>query len=420
MNLFQRPTTLVLALTLALSPLVAVSDTTIDVSAQPPAAVAKPSTTSQAPSSNLPTPNKPTSKKLPTTIPPININAPSWALMDYASGQILAGQDEHKHMAPASLSKIMTAYVVAQALADKHIAWTDMVTVSPQAARTGGSKMFLKPNEKVSVQNLMNGMIVESGNDATVALAEYLAGSETAFVEMMNQTAVQLGMKDTHFVNANGLPNPDQYSSAYDLAILSRALIMNFPEEYKLHSQKSFSWNGIKQLNRNRLLFTNPKVDGLKTGYTETAKYCMVATAKDADTRVIAVVMGAQSPNIRTAETQKLLAYGFRFYHTDKLYGANQPIQNAKVWYGNTNQVAVGVTHDLLVTTPRNQPSNLQANLTLQAELIAPIAQGQEVGTITVTSNGKPILTAPVVALNAVEKGNIWQRSISWVKHLFN
>jgi D-alanyl-D-alanine carboxypeptidase (penicillin-binding protein 5/6) len=413
MHRTRRLSVLALAVTLSLSPLMSIADTTVNVTQQP---TNNPTTTGK-PTTAAPTPNKPAA---PVVIPQISINAPSWVLMDYASGNVLAGSNEHDKMAPASLTKIMTAYVVAQAIAEKRIGWNDMVTVSANAAKTGGSRMFLKPNEKVSVQNLMRGMVIESGNDATIALAEHLAGSEEAFVGMMNQTAKQLGLNDTHFVNTSGLPNPEQTSSAYDMAVLSRALIMHFPEEFTMHSEKSFTWNGIKQYNRNKLLWLNPKVDGMKTGYTEDAKYCLVATAKDGDTRMIAVVMGAKSPAVRTAETQKLINFGMRFYETQKLYSANQTIKDLPVWYGKTNSVAVGVANDLLVTTPRAQAGKLQASLNLASELNAPVAVGQTVGSITVSLNGKEVATAPVVALNAVEEGNWWQRLISWLKHLFS
>lgn len=350
-------------------------------------------------------------------IPSIQINAPSWLLMDYASGQVLASYNEHEHLPPASLSKIMTAYVVAEAVQQKHIAWSDRVTVSPFAAHTGGSKMFLKSGEQVTVEDLTKGMVIVSGNDATVALAEFLAGSEDAFVGLMNQTAQQLGMKDTHFVNANGLSDPQQYSSAYDLAVLSRALIMNYPDEFALHSQKYFIWNGIRQHNRNRLLWTNPKVDGLKTGFTDTAKYCLVAAEKDGDMRLIAVVMGAASPAIRSQEAQKLLTYGFRFYDSKKLYSAKQTIQQLPVASGTTSQVAVGVSQDFYVTYPRSQDGGLQASLDLPSKLTAPISEGQEIGTVNVSFNGKIIATAPVVALSAVERGSFMQRTVNWFKN---
>jgi len=410
MHSWHRKLILTTALTCALSTLAIAADTSTTTAAT---AVPVPDKMLKA-TTTAATPGKPSTN---ISIPTIQINAPSWILLDYASGQVLAAYNEHAQMPPASLSKIMTAYVVAQAVSQKHISWNDKVTVSPFAAHTGGSRMFLKPGEQVSVSDLMHGMVIDSGNDATVALAEFLAGSEDAFVGMMNQTAEQLGMKDTHFVNANGLPNPGQLSSAYDLAILSRALIMNYPNEFTLHSEKYFTWNGIKQYNRNRLLWSNSKVDGLKTGYTEAAKYCLVATEKDGDMRLIAVLLGTKSPAVRTQEAQKLLTYGFRFYGSKKLYSANETIKELPVAAGASNKVAIGVSQDFYVTYPRAQESGLQASLDLPSTITAPIAQGQQIGTINVTLNGKVVASAPVVALNAVAHGNVLQRTINWFKN---
>jgi len=388
--------------------------------AQQPATQAPAAT--PAPSSNLPTPQpvpKPAAA-IPTpgngpTPPPPGIDAKSWVLMDYASGQILAASNEDMRVAPASITKIMTSYAVSAELQHGKIHMEDDVFISERAWRSGGagtdgSTSFLQLNSKVSLKDLLYGMIIQSGNDAAIALAEHTAGSEETFAQLMNQYAQQLGMKGTHYVDASGLPNPDHYTTAHDIALLSRALIRDFPEEYKIYSIKDFEWNGIKQHNRNTLLWRDSTVDGIKTGHTSEAGFCLATSALRGDQRLIAVVMGAPSEKQRADDNQELLNYGFRFFETHKLYAAGKALANPELWKGGTPTVPLGVAGDVLVTLPRGRYGDLKASLDMPARLVAPFQKGQKIGTLKVELDGKTLVQEPLVALADAPEGGFFKR----------
>lgn len=333
---------------------------------------------------------------------PPAIAARSWLLVDVASGQPIAGRNAGERMEPASLTKLMTAYVAFSALRQKQVALGQSVPVSVRAWRSGGSRMFIQPNKKVTVEELLHGMIVDSGNDACIALAEAIAGSEEAFVVMMNREAQRLGMSDTSFTNASGLPDAKHYSTAADLAVLTTALIRDFPEYYKLWSLREYRYNNITQLNRNRLLWLDPNVDGVKTGHTESAGYCLVASAKRGSRRLMSVVLGTASETMRAQESQKLLNYGFQSFDSVRLYQKEHPISTLEVWKGSASRLHAGVLRDLFVTVPKGEAAKLKAELLSEQPLIAPVAQGQRVGTLRVTLDGKPLADYPVVALESV------------------
>ena len=336
--------------------------------------------------------------------------AKAWVLMDGASGQVLVENNADERLPPASLTKLMTAYIATKEIEGGRIAESDMVTVSEHAWRTGGSRMFIKLGSQVSVSDLLHGIIIQSGNDASVALAEHIAGSEDAFADMMNNTAQKLGMTNFHFMDATGLPNPEHYSSARDMATLARAIIYGEPTHYAIYAQKEFLWNNIKQPNRNLLLWRDKTVDGLKTGHTEEAGYCLVASAVRDGQRMIAVVFGTNSEQARAAETQKLLTYGFRFFESQTFYKKGAELTKAMVWKGSEHEVKAGLSEDLTMTVPRGQLKQLQANMVLQPQLMAPIQQGQVIGKVEVKLGDKVVRTSDLVALNAVEEGGIFRR----------
>lgn len=339
-----------------------------------------------------------------------SVAASSFFLMDFDSGRVLAEKEPDKRVAPASLTKIMTAYVVFRELKAGHLTLDEKVTISQNAWETGGSKMFVEVNKQVAVEDLLQGMVIQSGNDASVALAEHVAGSEQTFATMMNEQASRLGMANSNFENATGLPSPNHYSSAHDLAILARAVIKEFPEYYRWDSQKEFTYNGITQQNRNLLLWRDPSVDGLKTGFTDDAGYCMVASAKREDMRLISVVMGTASANARSNESQSLLNYGFRFFETHRLYEANKPLGEARVRKGVVSKVAVGLPEDLYVTAPRKHFSELKAETQIDKGVFAPLNKGDTVGNLNISLAGESILTKPLVALDTVAEGGIFRR----------
>lgn len=348
----------------------------------------------------------------PVLIPtPPHINAKSYVLIDANSGKIIASKNPKQRIEPASLTKMMTMYIVSDALKRGQLQLNTKIRISKKAWKTGGSRMFIRQGEQVSVQDLIHGVIVDSGNDACVALAEYIAGSEISFASLMNQQAQVLGMKDTHFVDSTGMPAPDHYTTAFDMAILARALVKQFPEYYPWYKQKSFTFSGIKQHNRNRLLWQDSDVDGIKTGHTDSAGYNLVASAKKNDMRLISVVIGTKSDNSRTENSQRLLTYGFRFYHTQKLYSANQTIKTPKLWFGVQKTLPIGVSKPLYVTIPRVQSKQLKASLELPDVLKAPIKQGDQVGKLQITLAGKEIATQPLIALRNAKKGSLWQRA---------
>jgi serine-type D-Ala-D-Ala carboxypeptidase (penicillin-binding protein 5/6) len=345
--------------------------------------------------------------------------ADSFILMDFASGKVLAEKDPDKHVEPASITKLMTAYLVDKALASGDINMTDMVTISEKAWRMKGSKMFIEVGKQVSVKELMKGMIIQSGNDATVALAEHIAGSEQAFVEYMNHQAALLGMKNTHFQNATGWPHNDHYSTARDIALLSRAIIRDFPENYRFYHEKEYTFNDIRQFNRNRLLWRDESVDGLKTGHTEAAGYCLASSAKRDDMRLISVVLGTDSDKARTQNSQTLLNYGFRFFETQKLYSANEVLKHTRVWYGDQEQVSLGVQKDVYVTIARGRYKSLDASIEIDQRISAPIALGQELGLLKVKLGDEVIVSQPLVAMQAINDGGIVQKAIDSIKLLF-
>lgn len=356
------------------------------------------------------------------TLTPIapSINAKAYLLMDAYSGKILASENIDERVAPASLTKMMTSYVVSMALQQSRIHPTDLVTISEAAWKTGGSKMFVKVGDKVSVQDLMQGMIVDSGNDACVAMAEYVAGSQDSFVNLMNQQAARLGMENTHFVDVDGLPDPNHYTTTRDMAILARSLILDFPEDYKWYSQKWFSYNGIKQPNRNRLLWRDPDVDGIKTGHTNEAGFCLAASGQKNGLRLITIVMGAPSDDMRAQDSQKLLTYGFRFFESRKLYNANVKLSTARIWFGQRPEVKVGIAHDLYATLPLGTNKKSSTTMTFIPNLKAPIKKYEIVGQIKVILNDKTIASAPIIALENLPKGGIWRRLVDRTNLLFN
>jgi D-alanyl-D-alanine carboxypeptidase (penicillin-binding protein 5/6) len=347
--------------------------------------------------------------------PPPDVEGKSWVLMDYATGQILASKEPDLQVEPASLTKVMTDYVVSAEIANGKIHLTDQVNISENAWRSGGagtdgSTSFLKLNSQVPLKDLLNGMIIQSGNDAAIALAEHSAGSESAFANLMNAYAKQLGMTESNFVNASGYPVGNHYSSARDIALLSRALIHDFPEDYAISAIKEFEWNGIKQHNRNTLLWRDNNVDGIKTGHTAAAGFCLAASSKQGESRMIAIVMGAGSDKGRADSALALMNYGFRFYETHKLYEANKPLATPKLWKGAENTIPLGVSADALVTVKRGDYEKLKATMDIPATLIAPFKKGQQVGTLRVTLDGQPVLNAPLVALAEAPQGGFFTR----------
>jgi D-alanyl-D-alanine carboxypeptidase (penicillin-binding protein 5/6) len=355
---------------------------------------------------------------LPTTPPPPPIEARSYILMDYSSGKVLAGDKAEERMEPASLTKIMTVYIVLHELKAGKIQLTDEVRISEKAWRMEGSRTFIEVGKTVPLEVLLKGLVVQSGNDATVALAEHSAGSEEVFVTLMNQTAATLGMKSTHFANSTGLPDPNHYTTAHDLARLTQALIRDYPEHYSWYSIKEFTWNNITQPNRNLLLWRDPTVDGVKTGHTESAGFCLVSSAKQDGMRLIAVVLGAKSENARAVESQKLLSYGFRFFETHRLYAPGKALTNVRVWKGEQEQLPLGLTKEIYITIPRGQYSNLKAAMKITPRIMAPVNKGARYGTVELSISGEKLLEQPLVALQTIPEGGFFSRLIDEVKLL--
>lgn len=346
---------------------------------------------------------------VPIPAPP-QLGATSYLLMDFSSGRVIAASAADEVVAPASLTKLMTAYVVFKALERGQITLSDEVYVSEKAWRTEGSRMFIEVDTRVAVEDLIRGMIIQSGNDASVALAEHVAGSEDTFVGLMNQYAKTLGMTDSSFRNATGLSAEGHYLTARDAAILARAIIAEFQEYYTWYSERDFTYNDITQHNRNSLLWRDASVDGLKTGYTEAAGYCLVTSAERSGMRLISVVMGMASEEARVDGSQALLNYGFRFYETHKLYGSGEEITTARVWKGNPQIAALGLQEDLYVTIPRGSYGALSAVMDLQSDLIAPLDSSVPVGRVRVSLEGEDVSDAPLVALQAVPEAGLWVR----------
>lgn len=347
--------------------------------------------------------------EVPIPAPP-QLGAKSYILVDFSSGDILAENTPDIRLDPASLTKLMTAYVVFHALDQGQISLEDQVNVSEKAWRTEGSRMFIEVDTRVRLEDLIRGMIIQSGNDASVALAEHVAGAEETFAALMNEHAQILGMTATSYRNSTGLPFPDHYTTARDAGILARAIITEFPDYYGLYSEREFTYNDIRQHNRNSLLWRDTSVDGMKTGYTEDAGYCLVTSAERSGMRLISVVMGMATAEARMSGSQALLNYGFRFYETHRLYAEGEEITTARVWGGNQEMAALGLAQDLFVTIPRGSYETLSANIEVQSTLIAPLVDRAAVGQVRVSLDGEGLLDAPLVTLHPVEEGSFWTR----------
>jgi serine-type D-Ala-D-Ala carboxypeptidase (penicillin-binding protein 5/6) len=354
----------------------------------------------------------------PIPAPP-QLEAKGYLLIDFNTGATLAQTNADERLEPASLTKIMTGYTIYRALAAGRVHLTDQVSISENAWRTGGSKMFVEVGKQVGMEDLLRGMIIQSGNDASVALAEHVAGSEQTFAELMNTEAKRLGMTSSHFTNATGLPDPNHYTTARDIARVTAALIREFPQFYVWDGTKEYVYNGIKQQNRNRLLWRDPTVDGVKTGYTEAAGYCLVASSKRDGMRLISVVLGAKSPEARAQSSLELLNYGFRFYESHRLYPADKPVETLRVWMGDIENLPVGPARDVFATIPRGRYAQLSARMVKAPNLVAPIAKGARVGDIVVSLTDREVARVPLVALQGVAEGGIWQKTKDTVLQWF-
>jgi len=351
--------------------------------------------------------------------PPPSLAVKAYLLKDFNSGHVIATQNASMRIEPASLTKIMTAYLSFKAIKNGHLQLTQTLPVSETAWKVEGSKMFIEPNKPVTVDELLHGMIIVSGNDASIALAEGIASTEELFASMMNKEAQRLGMKNTHFMNATGLPDPQHYTTAEDLSILASALIRDFPEDYKrLYSVKEYAYNNIKQPNRNRLLWLDPNVDGMKTGHTESAGYCLISSAKRDSTRRISVILGAPTDAARATESQKLLNYGFQFFDSTPVYKRGQAINQLRVWKGTENTVASTVASDLYLTLPKGEYANVKAVISSTQPLIAPIKKGQVIGTVKFMLNGKVVEQRSIVAAKSVDTAGILGRAWDSIKLL--
>ena len=351
--------------------------------------------------------------------PPPNLAVKAYLLKDFNSNYVIASQNSSMRIEPASLTKIMTAYLAFKALKNGHLSLTQTLPVSELAWKVEGSKMFIEPNKPVTVDELLHGTIIQSGNDSSIALAEGIAGTEPQFADMMNKEAARLGMKNTHYMNATGLPDAQHFTTADDLATLATALIRDFPDQYqRLYSVKEYTYNKITQPNRNRLLWADPNVDGMKTGHTETAGYCLIASAKRDGTRRISVVLGAPTDSARASESQKLLNYGFQYFDSKLVYKQGQSINQLKVWKGTENQLASTVANDLFVTVPKGDYANVKAVMSSTQPLIAPIKKGQVIGSVKFTLNGKTIEERSLVAAKSVDGAGILGRAWDSIKLL--
>jgi len=356
---------------------------------------------------------------MPIPAPP-NVAAKNYFIVDFSSGKVLAEKNPDIQVEPASITKIMTAYVVYKEIEADRLAMDDMVEVSEKAWRMGGSRMYLEVNTRVSVHDLLKGLIVQSGNDASVALAEHVAGTEQAFVQLMNQYATELGMENTHFVNSTGWPDKKHLTTARDIATLAIAFISEFPEHYSWYSEKEFTYNSIKQYNRNKLLWRDESVDGMKTGHTESAGYCLVSSALRGDMRVVSVVLGTDSKKARANVSQALLNYGFRFYESHTLYDAGEVLSRPRVWSGEHETLTVGLDKDLAITIPRGAYDNLDATMDIDKNIEAPVSKGQQIGVVKVSLDGEVLASVPLVALETVNEGNLFQQAKDYVLRLMN
>ena len=350
---------------------------------------------------------------------PPQVAARGYVLMDADTLAVLAESNGDERLPPASLTKIMTSYVAAAELEAGRIGLSDSVPISVNAWRTPGSRTFVREGTEVPLEDLLRGVIIQSGNDASVAVAEYIAGAEDAFAAMMNSHGESIGLTNSHFTNATGLPSEAQYSTARDMALMARALIRQYPASYALYSERSFKYNGIDQPNRNRLLWRDRTVDGVKTGHTDAAGYCLVASAKRDGMRLISVVMGAESGGIRMRESQKLLAYGFRYFETRKLYGPDAPLKVAEVWYGESEDVPLGVAESIEVTIPRGRYDDLEATLDLPRAIEAPVEVGQELGELRVSLDDRLLVRMPLIAREAVAEAGFFSRLVEGIAIFF-
>ena len=347
------------------------------------------------------------------------IGSESYILIDATTGERLASENESMRLPPASLTKIMTSYIIADEIEAGRIRLDDRVPISVKAWRMEGSRMFIREGTEVSVSDLLRGIIIQSGNDASVAMAEYIAGDEEAFAGLMNQTAQALGMTNTHFMNATGLPDEMHYTTAEDLAKLTQSLIARFPQHYKIYSEKYFSYNDIRQANRNSLLWRDDTVDGVKTGHTQAAGYCLVASAEKDDTRLISVVMGTRDEQARAAESQKLLNYGFRYFETVNLYQSGASLKRVRVWSGLHETLEVGLAEAVVLTVPRGAREQLKAEIELQPVIQAPVTQGQSLGKLALSLDDDVLIERPVVALNAVQRAGFFASLLDDIQLMF-
>ena len=363
-----------------------------------------------------------TAQSLVPKAPKLNLS--SYILIEANTNTVIAEFNSDNQIAPASMTKVMSGYVIADQIANGSISLDDKVLISEKAWKTGGSKMFIEAGKRVSVKDLLSGIIIQSGNDATIAMAEYVAGSEEGFVDFMNAYASEMGLTNSLFQNSTGFSDPNHFTSAKDLAKLTQALINNFPDHYATYKEKEFTFSGIRQLNRNKLLWRDDSVDGVKTGHTDSAGFCLISSAQRNDMRLIAVVAGSESENERLTASQRLLEYGFRFYATQKLVSQEIKVTTAKVWGGKTNEVALGSAKDIYLTLPRSEFKNIKANYQFNNNLQAPIEIGQMIGSIEFTSNDRVVLSAPLVAIETVEAkgffGMLWSRLVYWITSLFS
>jgi len=346
-------------------------------------------------------------------IPPApEVNVKSYVLLDFDSGMILASSNEDLTLPPASITKIMTAYIAFTELKEKNISLDEEILVSKKAWKTGGSKMFIEVGKKIKLRDILQGVITVSGNDASVALAEHISGDIKTFATYMNQTARNIGLSNTNYTNPTGLPDDSLYTTAHDIALLSKSLITNFPELYKLYSTKSFTFNEIKQYSRNKLLFIDENVDGIKTGFTKAAGYCLASSAKRGQRRLIAVVMGAPSPDVRIQSSRTLLEYGFRFFETHNLFEKNTTISETKVYGGEKSELKFGVNQDAVITIPRRQKKNLKYEYVIDKKLIAPVKQNETIGFMNIKLNDKIIKTYKLSALEDINQGSLYRRTL--------
>ena len=359
-------------------------------------------------------------QQLGVPLPPV-LAAKSWLLYDLASNQILVNENANERIEPASLTKLMTAYLTFTALRQNKLALAQTIMPAAEAlhAKDEESRMFLDPNKPVTVDELLHGLIVQSGNDAARVLATAVAGSEEGFAALMNQEAQRLGMHNTHFANATGLPHPQHYSSAYDLALVAAAIVRDFPEYYPIYGLREYQYNNIKQTSRNRLLWIDPYVDGMKAAYSASAGFCLVASAKRDTRRLVSVLIGAASDNLRAAESQKLLNYGLQYFEAVRLYQKNQPVASIPLWKGTRNKIEIGLRNDLFLSIPKGQQEQLKARIETQQPLIAPVSAGQKIGMMKLALAGKPYAEFPLVALDAVPLANIFSRGWDSIRLFF-